>query len=239
MDYNASGDLKNYLANEFYNINWKNKLDKLECIMEGLKYIHNAKIIHRDFHSGNILMGTILPIISDLGLSKSSTESTNDKEIYGIMPYVAPEILQGKIYTVASDIYSFGMIMWEFMTGRRPFWDKDHDAGLIINICDGLRPPIVTNAPESYIKLMQECWDSDPNKRPTATDISKRLNYMLSEEVNNPTEIIQSLDIGPITINHPGAIYSSRNLSSMIKSVISTIRTISSRSTSGEHNMII
>jgi hypothetical protein len=40
--------------------------------------------------------------------------------------------------------------MWEFMTGRRPFWDRNHDTELIIDIYDGLRPPIVTNAPEGY-----------------------------------------------------------------------------------------
>ena len=59
------------------------------------------------------------------------------------------------------------MIMWELMTGRRPFWDQNHDTDLIIKICDGLRPPIITNAPEGYIELMQKCWHSDPLKRST------------------------------------------------------------------------
>ncbi|CAI2188581.1 9092_t:CDS:2, partial [Funneliformis geosporum] len=52
-----------------------------------------------------------------------------------------------------------------------PFWDRAHDTELIIDICDGLRPPtddIV--APEDYIELMKECWDPDPNKRPIAHD---------------------------------------------------------------------
>ncbi len=82
------------------------------------------------------------------------------------------------------------MIMWEFMTGRRPFWDRTHDAGLIIEICDGLRPPVVTNAPENYIKLMQECWDSDPNKRPTAFNTYKKLVNIMRVEEKNPTKII-------------------------------------------------
>ena len=68
-----------------------------------------------------------------MGISKSATDSTdNNNENYGIIPYMAPEILQRQNYTKASDIYSFGMIMWEFMTGRRPFWDRIHDIELII-----------------------------------------------------------------------------------------------------------
>ncbi|RGB41337.1 kinase-like domain-containing protein, partial [Rhizophagus diaphanus] len=139
----------------------------------GLGQIHKLNIIHRDLHSGNIFTGKYDSMfIGDLGISKSATESTdNTNENYGIIPYMAPEIFQGQKYTEASDIYSFGMIMWELMTGRRPFWDRNHDTELIIDICDGLRPPIVTNAPEGYIELMEECWHLDPSKRPLITDI--------------------------------------------------------------------
>uniref|UniRef100_U9T085 Serine-threonine/tyrosine-protein kinase catalytic domain-containing protein n=1 Tax=Rhizophagus irregularis (strain DAOM 181602 / DAOM 197198 / MUCL 43194) TaxID=747089 RepID=U9T085_RHIID len=111
------------------------------------------------------------------------------------------------------------------MTGRRPFWDRSHDTELIINICDGLRPPIVTNAPNGYIELMEECWHSDPEKRPHATDIYDKIDKIYKEESKNcdnknPTEIVKSSDIGPVT-NNPNAIYKSRNLSGMIQSAIS------------------
>ena len=120
------------------------------------------------------------------------------------------------------------------MTGRRPFWNRIHDTELIIEICDGLRPPIVTNAPDGYIKLMQECWDSDPNKRPTAFNTYKKLVNIMRVEEKNPTKIIWSSDIGPKVTNNPGAIYSSRLLSGMIKSAMST-RSLSSEL--GKHNM--
>ncbi|RGB37527.1 kinase-like domain-containing protein, partial [Rhizophagus diaphanus] len=87
----------------------------------GLENIHYSDIIHRDLHSGNIFFTKYNAYIGDLGISKSATESTDNNENYGIIPYMAPEIFQGQKYTKASDIYSFGMIMWEFMTGRRPF----------------------------------------------------------------------------------------------------------------------
>ncbi|PKB97839.1 kinase-like protein [Rhizophagus irregularis] len=142
---------------------------------------------------------------------------------------MAPEIFQGHEYTEASDIYSFGMIMWELMTGRRPFWDEIHDLELIIKICDGLRPPIVTNAPKGYIELMKECWHSDPNKRPTVEAIYTIVDNMNSGNKSNKHDnikVIKSSDIGPVTMNNPGAIYKSRPLSHMIKSATSRSKSI-------------
>ena len=132
MDYYQSGDLTHYITKEFYNVSWSTKLYQLWCIAFGLENIHEKNIIHRDFHSGNILTkkdnaGFTNTKISDLGLSKSATKSSDDNENYGIIPYMAPEIFQGQKYTKASDVYSFGMIMWECMTGRKPFWDRVHD----------------------------------------------------------------------------------------------------------------
>jgi serine/threonine protein kinase len=231
MPYYSHGDLVHYITKDFYGIDWYQKLCILDDLIWGLKNIHSVEIIHRDLHSGNIFINNSYrgARIGDLGLSKSATaESTDDNDIYGIIPYMAPEIFQGQKYAEASDIYSFGMIMWELMTGRRPFWDRSHDTDLIIEIVDGLRPPIVTNAPEGYIELMEECWHSDPNKRPTAANIyhekfrkirdnENRNSYRL----NNPTKIIESPNIGPVTINNPGAIYKSRPLSGMINSAMS------------------
>jgi serine/threonine protein kinase len=229
MPYYSSGDLLSYItAEDFYNIEWWKKLDILKYLICGLKNIHNAKIVHRDFHSGNMFFDNNLYInsvkIGDFGLSKSATAESKDddnNEIYGIIPYMAPEIFLGQKYTTASDIYSFGMIMWELMTGRRPFCDRSHDTDLIIGIVDGSRPPIVTNAPEGYIELMEECWHFDPNKRPTATNILEKINDLYSYHRSNPIGVTKSPDIEPITKNNPGAIYKSRPLSGMIHSAMS------------------
>ena len=107
MKYYKLGSLKDYITKNFYNIKWSEKLNILGHIVEGLNHLHNQNIIHRDFHSGNILYENEFDIvISDLGISKSSIDNS-DEEIYGIVSYMAPEILQGKEYTIASDIYSF------------------------------------------------------------------------------------------------------------------------------------
>ncbi|RGB42698.1 kinase-like domain-containing protein [Rhizophagus diaphanus] len=204
-ELNNSNNIDSKELNEnFFNISWKIKLKKLLDMIGGLKDLHNSNIIHQDYHSGNIFRKETKgkyktsAITGDFGISKSAIGSSDDdNEVYGIIPYVAPEIFQGQKYIKASDIYSYGMIIWELMTalyGRRLFWDKCHDINLNIEICDGLRPPIVTNAPEGYIELMQECWHSDPNKRPNVREIRDKFTRY-------------------------GAIYKSRPLSTMIKSV--------------------
>ena len=103
--------------------------------------------------------------------------------------------------------------------------ENHHIKSILSRICDGLRPPIVTNAPEGYIELMKECWHSDPKKRPTATQIYDKISKMHNKEsnfsYNNPTKIIKSSDIGPVTINNSGAIFKSRTLGDMIQSAIS------------------
>src|SRR5688572_14069079 len=238
MKYYESGSLRHYMTENFYNLGWTDKLDILCHIIKGLDHIHSSNFIHRDLHSGNILYSNTNSehpvVISDLGISKPSIESTDNNEVYGIVSYMDPEILRGNKYTTASDIYSFGMIMWELMTGRVPFWDQDDDMKLSIEICNGLRPPIVTNAPDGYIGLMQECWHADPNKRPTSDYLKNELSSIYNiewdnvTEFNMPTKIVESSDIGPV-----GAIHKSRSLSSsVIKSV--PIRSLRNRSTTSE-----
>ncbi|POG76971.1 kinase-like domain-containing protein, partial [Rhizophagus irregularis DAOM 181602=DAOM 197198] len=103
--------------------------------------------------------------IIDLGLCKPISDLQDSvNEIYGVLPYMAPEILRRNPYTPASDIYSFSMIMWEFTSGIPPFNHEAHDLDLILDICNQeKRPKIVENTPKCYIDLMKKCWDSEPS----------------------------------------------------------------------------
>src|SRR5438045_9775973 len=88
------------------------------------------------------------------------------------MPYVAPEVLRGKAYTQAADIYSFGMVMYFVATLKQPFADRAHDQNLALSICNGIRPEITEKyAPKCYIDLMKRCWDPNPDNRPNAKEI--------------------------------------------------------------------
>ena len=105
------------------------------------------------------------------------------------MPYVAPEVLKGKPYTQAADIYSFGMIMYFVATGRQPFADCAHDQYLALNICNGIRPEInEPEAPKCYIDLMKRCWDSNPENRPKVTEVLE-LVWLFYFSAHNEGEI--------------------------------------------------
>src|SRR6266536_3150070 len=172
IDYANNGNLRGCLTKIVKN-NWKQKLYLLYKIISGLNEIHQQNLIHCDFHDGNILNHDEDDIyISDLGLCRPIQSSLEKDNIYGVMPFMAPEVLRGKPYTSASDIYSFAMIMWEFTSGVTPFNDKGHDFHLALSICNGKRPKIIENEPQCYVDLMKKCWDEDPLKRPDALKIS-------------------------------------------------------------------
>ncbi|RIA85795.1 kinase-like domain-containing protein [Glomus cerebriforme] len=83
--------------------------------------------------------------INDFGLSQPANITTSMKllGIYGVIPYVAPEIFLGKPYTPASDTYSLGIVIWVLHLFERPYNNRRHDANLILDIIRGLRPEII------------------------------------------------------------------------------------------------
>ncbi|GBB89283.1 hypothetical protein RclHR1_15990003 [Rhizophagus clarus] len=118
---------------------------------------------HISFHA--------IAYISDFGLSQPVDKPNKSNEIYGILPYIAPEVLRGKPYTKAAYIYSFGIIMWEMISGVPGFNDVPQYFNLSPRICRGLRPKIINDTEPEYIELMKRCWDEDPGKRPTAEEL--------------------------------------------------------------------
>jgi serine/threonine protein kinase len=233
-------NLRQYLNDGFDSINWTNKIDILQCISIGLEDIHNSGLIHHDFHCGNILndylnnSDSALAYITDLGLCRpANAEPSQDshKKIYGVLPYVAPEVLRGKEYTQASDIYGFGIIAYEICTGLPPYHDVPHDKFLAMKICQGLRPKSNYKIPQLIFEIISQCWDAVPSNRPKAVDLYKLLkdlyygrdniNSVIYEQIKEADEInkksfsiVQSKSSTNTLsyMTHPQAVYTSRLL---------------------------
>ncbi|CAB4373247.1 unnamed protein product [Rhizophagus irregularis] len=71
--------------------------------------------------------------------------------------------------------------MFELWSGRRPFEGREYDAFLAIEICSGIRPKITSNIPDYYSKVMQSCWDNDPDMRPTSRDLEITFNSWIDK----------------------------------------------------------
>ncbi|GBB83327.1 hypothetical protein RclHR1_10050010, partial [Rhizophagus clarus] len=248
IKYASGGDLHKYLQKSFTDITWnRQKLRILWQISKGLECIHINKFVHRDFHSGNILFDLYNNRqnedyqwkIGDLGLSQAVNNNTlSNNEIYGVIPYIAPEIFKGSAFLKAADIYSFGMIMWELTTGCKPFDNVKHDIHLIYKILDGERPRITEDTLECYINLMKSCWDPDPKKRPSIKKIHSTFSSWFSRNKYKAEfdqaeakrmKLINSKKIGPefAEKRHSEAIYTSRPLSALISKCSSIYSSIS------------
>src|SRR5947207_6021203 len=154
------GNLRHILSINFNNTLWEDKIRLLNHSAQDLKSLHELGYFHKDFHSGNILQLDSDSYVSDFGLSGPSNEQKSNDKICGVLPYIAPEVLNGEPYTLSSDIYSFGVVMAELSSGTPPFYKKKHDTSLALKICNGLRPEFGKGTPEIYKKLAHR-WMND------------------------------------------------------------------------------
>ncbi|RIA95461.1 kinase-like domain-containing protein [Glomus cerebriforme] len=236
LDYAENGSLRNYLDINYDKLDWKTKIYDLWLIACGLDEIHTNELIHRDLHVGNILYNDFA-CITDMGLSKpadcNALENTKNS-VYGVLPYIAPEILRGQNYTKAADIYSLGIIMYEVISGLPPYHDVSHNENLAMKICQGLRPRFNIKVPQLIVHLIKRFLDANPLNRPSALEVKVILfqwwhELDTEEEEINGTELqkqikeadefnnkLQANNNVPSTSllyeTHTGAIYTSRFL---------------------------
>ncbi|GBC08967.1 hypothetical protein RclHR1_08510003 [Rhizophagus clarus] len=191
IKFSEKGNLRNLILNYFNDILWEDKIMILSKLSHNLRKLHKLDYCHKNFHSGNIFVkynkndrkeydddyDDDAIYISDFGLSGPSYKQEANNKVCGVLPYIAPEVLNGEPYTLFSDIYSFGIIMTEISSGRPPFHERKHDIGLSLEICNGLRPEFEEGTPEIYKKLAYKCMNAIPDQRPTVIELFKVLKF--------------------------------------------------------------
>uniref|UniRef100_A0A8C9VXE5 receptor protein-tyrosine kinase n=1 Tax=Scleropages formosus TaxID=113540 RepID=A0A8C9VXE5_SCLFO len=161
-------------------------------IAAGMKYLAEMNYVHRDLAARNILVNSNLVCkVSDFGLSRYLQDDTSDptytSSLGGKIPvrWTAPEAIAYRKFTSASDVWSYGIVMWEVMSfGERPYWDMSNQ-DVINAIEQDYRLPPPMDCPTALHQLMLDCWQKDRNARPKFTDIVNTLDKM----IRNPASL--------------------------------------------------
>uniref|UniRef100_A0A667XUB5 mitogen-activated protein kinase kinase kinase n=1 Tax=Myripristis murdjan TaxID=586833 RepID=A0A667XUB5_9TELE len=184
MEYARGGALNRALAGKKVPpkvlVNWAVQ------IATGMDYLHNqtfVPVIHRDLKSSNILIlepverddlsGKTLKI-TDFGLAREWHQTTK-MSAAGTYAWMAPEVIKLSLFSKSSDVWSFGVLLWELLTGEVPYREIDALAVAYGVAMNKLTLPIPSTCPEAFAQLLGECWSSNPHSRPSFTSILMRL----------------------------------------------------------------
>ncbi|XP_070567614.1 mitogen-activated protein kinase kinase kinase 7-like isoform X1 [Ptychodera flava] len=185
MEYADGGSLYNVLHNNppipeytaAHAMSWA-----LQCA-KGVTYLHGMKpkaLIHRDLKPANLLLvagGTILKICDFGTACDIQTYMTNNK---GSAAWMAPEVFEGSYYSEKCDVFSWGIILWEVISRRKPFDEIGGPAFRIMwAVHNGTRPPLIKNIPKPLEILMTRCWAKEAGQRPSMEEVLRVMSNLM------------------------------------------------------------
>lgn len=175
---------------------WHLYLKIASDIASAMNYLHTFSlnnlqkpILHKKLTTAALMLNSLdfhaetNVFVTDFGLARLvSPEQEED------VAFIAPEIFtRGYKWTIESDIFSFGMVLWEMVTRENPFNDESNDT-IISNIALGVRPVIPTRVPPDLEILIRDCWHGDPATRPSFAQIAERLNDIAAHLISTNTD---------------------------------------------------
>lgn len=177
MSYMDNGDLEFMMGT----LNQDERLEMARDLAKGLHYLHEQKIFHGDIKPRNVLINKYKQAKwADFGLSKTQQSSIAELNLTSQSAHwQAPESWQSRDQiSFASDIYSFGMLLWALMTGRQPYAHLKTDLDVIQKVQSGLRETMDACVPDQCQKLIERCWSVNPLMRPRTAEIIQVLNQV-------------------------------------------------------------
>ncbi|XP_054289497.1 focal adhesion kinase 1-like isoform X7 [Macrosteles quadrilineatus] len=194
MELAKLGELRAYLQSN------KPRLDLATLILytfqlsTALSYLESKKFVHRDIAARNVLVSSHTCVkLADFGLSRWVEDQSFYQASKGKLPikWMSPESINFRRFTAASDVWMFGVCMWEIlMYGVKPFMGvKNND--VIGKIENGERLALPPSCPPRLYSLMSQCWAYEPSKRPSFRDIKETLNEILLEERDQQQETMR------------------------------------------------
>ncbi|XP_036088976.1 focal adhesion kinase 1 isoform X11 [Rousettus aegyptiacus] len=185
MELCTLGELRSFLQVRKHSLGLASLVLYAYQLGTALAYLESKRFVHRDIAARNVLVSSNDCVkLGDFGLSRYMEDSTYYKASKGKLPikWMAPESINFRRFTSASDVWMFGVCMWEIlMHGVKPFQGvKNND--VIGRIENGERLPMPPNCPPTLYSLMTKCWAYDPSRRPRFTELKAQLSTILEEE---------------------------------------------------------
>jgi serine/threonine protein kinase len=196
-EFMQNGDLRYAIMTQNPMVRWENRgAAILLDIARGLAFLHGQRFIHRDLKSPNILLSSDFRAkLADVGIARALAPGKNQIDTLSVkfsLRWASPENFTQEDYTILSersDIYGFGVILWEVMAQSFP-WDHIRWEYEICNLVKaGQHNPIPDNCPPRVAALMKACWALNPDDRPSATQVVAELeDILLSSPPLEPVE---------------------------------------------------
>eukprot|EP00898_Chlorokybus_atmophyticus_P008420 jgi/Chlat1/857/Chrsp104S01193 len=141
-------------------------------VAKGMDYLHRNQIIHRDLKAANLLMDEHEVVkVADFGVARVQDQTGIMTAETGTYRWMAPEVIEHKPYNHKADVFSFGIVVWELLTGKVPYTDMSPLQAAVGVVQKGLRPPIPRGTHPLLVQLMEACWQSVPSQRPEFNEI--------------------------------------------------------------------
>ncbi|KAJ3693478.1 hypothetical protein LUZ60_008958 [Juncus effusus] len=145
-------------------------------VARGMAYVHGLGFIHRDLKSDNLLIfGDKSIKIADFGVARIEVQTEGMTPETGTYRWMAPEMIQHRPYNQKVDVYSFGIVLWELMTGMLPFSNMTAVQAAFAVVNKGVRPTVPHDCLPALAEVMTRCWDANPDNRPTFVEVVRML----------------------------------------------------------------
>ncbi|XP_053722801.1 ephrin type-A receptor 6-like isoform X2 [Synchiropus splendidus] len=189
VEYMENGALDTFLRTRDGQLTVLQLVGMMRGIAVGMTYLSDVGFVHRDLAARNILVDENLVCkVSDFEMSRvlEDDSDVNYKASRGKVPirWTAPEAIAYGKFSSASDVWSFGIVMWEVMSyGERPYWEMSNQ-DVILSIEEGYRLPAPMGCPMTLHQLMLHCWQKEPGPRPHFSDVLSFLDKLIINPSN-------------------------------------------------------
>lgn len=172
-EYLSGGSLRSFLhKREPGSVSLKEFVSIALDIARGMEYLHSQGVIHRDLKSENLLFTADMCLkVVDFGIACEEINCDYLNEDRGTYRWMAPEVINHKPHNRKADVYSFGIVLWEIITGRVPYEDITPVQAAFAVVHKNARPTFPEHCPLAIRKLIEKCWVQNPEKRPEFWEI--------------------------------------------------------------------